>query len=501
MTKSMTPTTRAANTTVPTKRFLNFGGDDGDHDEKKKNNDLPKQWNVMFEKLKAYKERYGNCLVPTLYVCDDGTKLGRWVVRQRGRLRYDSERKVNDAALRERRRLELDAIGFVWVVNERKRQLTPAAGVHASKKDRFNARWNVMFEKLKEYKAEHGDCLVPQRYNCTDGTPLGNWVANQRSKAATDSKINPQRRRALDSIGFVWQVQVRQPSPKLEDKWNEKFRLLQEYHAEHGDCLVPKDYMTVDSKIMLGTWVIHQRATSAAGKLRKDRLIQLESLGFSFRALPDDSVQANWDRFFERLVQYKRQHGDCRVPGQYKMDLQLGRWVKHVRTMRNTLSAQERAQLDNLDFCWDASEKTDWQVRFEELHRFQKQHGHCLVTKLHEAQYPRLQSWVATQRQGRGQMDVEQMKRLDGIGFIWAVLDFQWQTQFEALKSFQKQHGHCLVNSKQDEYPGLYRWVRSQRERRGKGQMVVEQMKRLDGIGFHWGQKTTLKATTSTTTS
>ena len=28
--------------------------------------------------------------------------------------------------------------------------------------ERFNARWNVMFERLKEYKEEHGDCLVPQ---------------------------------------------------------------------------------------------------------------------------------------------------------------------------------------------------------------------------------------------------------------------------------------------------------------------------------------------------
>jgi hypothetical protein len=246
-------------------------------------------------------------------------------------------------------------------------------------------------------------------------------VKSQRKEAATDSDMNLLRRRSLDSIGFVWQVQMRRRSPKLDEQWDEKFQLLQEYHAEHGDCLVPTDHRTAENKIMLGIWVQRQRATHAAGKLRKDRLIRLESLGFSFRALPDDSVQANWDRFFERLVQYKRQHGHCRVPSQYKMDLQLGRWVQHVRTQRNTLSAKERAQLDDLDFCWFASEKTDWQIRFEELHRFQKQHGHCLVTKMHEAQYPRLQNWVRAQRERRrkGRIDVEQMKRLDGIGFCW----------------------------------------------------------------------------------
>ena len=111
--------------------------------------------------------------MPQHFVCDDGSKLGRWVVTQRRR------EIIKDAALQELRQRELDAIGFVWVVKERSRQLTPAAGVHASKEDRFNARWNVMFDKLKEYKAEHGDCLVPKSYDCTDGTPLGRWVARR----------------------------------------------------------------------------------------------------------------------------------------------------------------------------------------------------------------------------------------------------------------------------------------------------------------------------------
>jgi hypothetical protein len=303
---------------------------------------------MMFEKLKAYKEVHGNCIVPKVFVCDDGSKLGLWVYTQRRMSRI-----IKDAALRELRQRELDAIGFVWVVNERNRQLTPVAG-YANKEERFNARWNAMFDKLKQYKAEHGDCLVPHKYNCTEGTKLGHWVANQRSKAATDSHINPQRRRALDSIGFVWQVQVRGPSPKLEDKWNETFRLLQEYHAEHGDCLVPRNYMSANSTIKLGAWVSFQRAKHAAGTLRKDRLLQLESLDFSFRALPDDSVQALWERLFERLVRYQREHGHCRVTYLYKRDPQLGRWVKDLRHRRNTLSADQRAALDALGFIWRA---------------------------------------------------------------------------------------------------------------------------------------------------
>jgi hypothetical protein len=285
------------------------------------------QWNAMFQKLKAYKEVHGNCTIPNLYVCDDGTKLGRWVKDQRRQ-----NPLLKDAVLRAQRRQALDDIGFVWVVKERMRQLsTVTGGVHASTEDRFNARWNVMFEKLKEYKAEHGDCLVTVKYNCTDGTRLGKWVSSQRSSAATDNAMTPQRRRALDSIGFVWQVQVHGPKLKWDEQWNEKFRLLQKYHAEHGDCLVPRDYIIEENKIKLGSWVSKQRVTHAAGKLREDRLLQLESLEFSFRALPDDSVQAHWDRRFEKLVRYKQENGHCLVPQTYKEDPQLGNWVSSQR--------------------------------------------------------------------------------------------------------------------------------------------------------------------------
>jgi hypothetical protein len=126
--------------------------------------------------------------------------------------------------------------------------------------------------------------------------------------------------------------------------------VLQYYHAEHGDCLVPKFYVTTGSKIPLGEWVQNQRGKHAAGRLRQDRLIQLESLDFYFRALPDESIVAHWDRHFESLVRYKRRHGDCRVPRQYEEDRQLGIWVDAFRIRRDTLSADQRADLEALGF-------------------------------------------------------------------------------------------------------------------------------------------------------
>jgi hypothetical protein len=105
VTRPLPTKTTTATATTATKRKNSFAtpdngrldddvdDDDDDNDDEKRNNKLGRQWNVMFEKLKAYKEMYGNCTVPNLYVCDDGTKLGRWVSKQR-------LMRVKDAALR-----------------------------------------------------------------------------------------------------------------------------------------------------------------------------------------------------------------------------------------------------------------------------------------------------------------------------------------------------------------------------------------------------------------
>ena len=94
-----------------------------------------------------------------------------------------------------------------------------------------------MFERLKEYKEEYGDCLVPKRY--ADDPKLGLWVSRQRRISTLDDKTKKERRDKLNSIGFVWSVREAGRSSKLDKKWNDKFERLVQYKQEHGDCLVP----------------------------------------------------------------------------------------------------------------------------------------------------------------------------------------------------------------------------------------------------------------------
>jgi Helicase associated domain len=374
------------------------------------------KWNIMFEKLRKYQTVHGHCLVHNQYRCDDGAPLGQWVQVQRRAPRYTREDWKRRG---QHRRQALDSIGFVWIVNERIRQLSPETGQYASAAERFNARWNARFEQLKKYKKVHGHCQVPISYECADGTKLGNWVSAQRCTGSSDSEMKRMRRNALDDIGFVWQM--REPQYTRDERWNDMFQLLQEYQAVHGNCLVPNDYVGKD-KQSLGAWVTYQRSQLASGKLYKelylDRLQKLQSIGFEPRALQDDSIKSRWDRRFEELVEYQRQHGDCLVPKDYAADLALGEWVRSLRAKGDTLSRDHREQLDAIGFVWDAYEAV-WNAMFEKLCQYQAIHGDCKVTKSYRDK--KLAYWVGylrDTRETRSELSPDRQAKLQSIGFF-----------------------------------------------------------------------------------
>jgi hypothetical protein len=87
----------------------------------------------------------------------------------------------------------LQSIGFTWA--KRKGQAT----------------WDAKFHQLKEYKANHGDCLIPTKY--AKDLALGRWVSTQREQyrlwkeGDQKSKMTQQRVMKLEKAGFVWRLQ------------------------------------------------------------------------------------------------------------------------------------------------------------------------------------------------------------------------------------------------------------------------------------------------------
>ena len=93
--------------------------------------------------------------------------------------------------------------------------------------------------------------------------------------------------------------------------------------------------------------------------------------------------------------------------------------------------------------------------------------------------------WVSTQRifKKRGKLSTDKIRRLDEIGFVWDLLDEQWESRFNELLTYKTEHGNA--NVPQDTI-GLGAWVMTQRAANKKGKISEERIQKLDEIGFKW---------------
>ena len=144
-----------------------------------------------------------------------------------------------------------------------------ASGRVLTKRDQ---NWWARFEELEEYKQEHGDCNVPQKYKANP--QLATWVQNQR-QVYKNNKLESKRIEALEDIGFEWTMPK---GAKPDDaNWWKRFGELEEYKQEHGDCNVPGNYK---ANPQLATWVSKQRRFYKNNKLAPERIEALEGIGF-----------------------------------------------------------------------------------------------------------------------------------------------------------------------------------------------------------------------------
>lgn len=289
---------------------------------------------------------------------------------------------------------KLSQLGFCWNADE--------------------VSWNNRYQELREYRAEHGDCLVPANYA---NASLAKWVGQQRFqyKLFTEGKpggIAQERIDLLNELDFVWNT--------FDAIWSTRYEELRQYHEQHGNCRVPFEY---HENPALASWVVEQRRTykqSARDGMPQDRINQLEELGFEW------NVQyAKWWDQFNELKRYHQQHGDCLVPTTYPANQYLSNWVQRQRKLgKNETWDQERmSALESLDFCWDAREAM-WMERYKELEEYVKMNGYGNVPSFKHL--PSLRRWFNNQMKqqsvlldGHKSSTTEsRSKRLEKLGFF-----------------------------------------------------------------------------------
>lgn len=351
------------------------------------------------------------------------------------------------------------------------------------------------------------------------------------------TSMTPRRKAMLDDVGFVWDA--------MGQSWNAHYDDLCEFHRAHGHCVVPR------SNGRLGAWVKKQRieykkyiqdstTRRAQTILTEDRVKKLDDVGFV------------WDvreRQFERRLGQLRLHkekNDGLIDPRSMMDGSLAAWVrKYERQYRKYLNAAKRCggsmddnevllsgilpknrcvALENVGFCrgmFDEeprvvmssssmkNSRVTWEERYDELEEYKSEHGHCVVPK----NYGPLGSWVRAQRHSMKEMKTmgsleyggvvpmgvvfqatnpylshERVDRLDRLGFVWDVHEWQWNQTYHELLRYTDEHGHSNVPMS---YGKLGLWVFNQRSDYHRGTMMSDRVELLKTVGFEFelGQK------------
>eukprot|EP00527_Entomoneis_sp_CCMP2396_P008205 CAMPEP_0198140770 /NCGR_PEP_ID=MMETSP1443-20131203/3880_1 /TAXON_ID=186043 /ORGANISM="Entomoneis sp., Strain CCMP2396" /LENGTH=472 /DNA_ID=CAMNT_0043803299 /DNA_START=77 /DNA_END=1495 /DNA_ORIENTATION=+ len=333
-------------------------------------------------------------------------------------------------------------------------------------------------------------------------------------------------------------VYLKRILPENDSIWMQRYEMLNEYRAQHGDCRIPHIY---DKNPTLGHWVStqrRQRNRMLTGKkifhITPERIRMLDKIDFDW-----EPHYHTWMHRFGELKEYQEKHGDGLVPYGYPDNPALGQWVCKQRRQYKLFQVEQQQQGNNnnttnetksqmtqeridllkeIDFSWNTLEDL-WTKKYQELQDYHLQHGNTLVPLRYKINPP-LARWVRFQREAfrkrqedesnmdddssdttsirsdsdsddivssnyNGPMTDERVHLLQELEFCWHTKDAAWMTKFDELKEFVRIHGmiSSSMTSKNQNAP-LFDWIRYQRRQYRKDRLDPKRYKLLESIGI-----------------
>lgn len=426
-------------------------------------------WDVpdyLFEKnyaalLDYYKEN-GNADVPSYYVTADGLRLGTWVFNTRSRKNGIGK----GAELTDEQIKRLDELGFSW-------------------EGRHKNTWDKAYLAVCEYKKKHGDLNIPVAYVTADGLALGRWI---RYQIDVGEKLPEEKKEKLLALGVSFEK---------TDAWEEKFALLKQYYAEHGDLKIPANYLV--EGVWLARWLSEQKArlngksTGRSGKkktLTEEQAKRLMSLGVQKNVLNNDVL---WQEQYVCAKEFFEKNGHLNIPKNYVSESgkSVGRWLAIQRKYKNDgkLSDERIALLDEIGMIWFYGDK--WEKGFGYAETYFKKNGDLLVKSdyITEDGYL-LGKWIVNQRSAyKGtaskKLTDEQKKRLDDIGFVVDVNEYRWNCAYERAAEYYRYHGTVSVpRGYKVDGIDLQSWFTEQRRAIKNGKLTSTQVMKLSQLGI-----------------
>ncbi len=356
----------------------------------------------------------------------------------------------------------------------------------------LSASWDFMYEKAQEYFAEYGDLEVPSRYYTPDGYDLGQWLITQRNVYRGNShrkyKLTQAQIDKLNALGMRWET-------ASDASWNKHFAAAQRYYSEHGDLLVPSDY--IDSEgVKLGQWILSLRSYRKSGIknsfMLPERIKLLEAMGMVW-----DTLDYIWEENYAEAVKYYCQHGDLNVPQKYVTDsgIKLGIWIGNLKNnaRKGTIPADKLERLQEIGFDHRSRSERSFEKGCQELLKYKEKFGNYDVSVLYVTDSGfKLGDWLYRKRVDNqlGKLSKERYNALTEIGVDLTITD-DWDEKMKLVEAYYAEHGNADIPAGYVvEGVWLNLWYAKQRRivlGQQKGSLSNEQLKRLEAVGMKLG--------------
>ena len=118
-------------------------------------------------------------------------------------------------------------------------------------------------------------------------------------------------------------------------------------------------------------------------------------------------------------------------------------------------------------------------------------HGDLLVPFDYETKSgEKLGKWINTTRTAykNGDLSPDQIKKLEAIDMVWDAQEYVWNKWYNLAVEYRNEHGDLLVPNSYKTKSGenLGKWISKQRSIYKKGNLLPDQIERLNAIGMVW---------------
>lgn len=277
--------------------------------------------------------------------------------------------------------------------------------------------------------------------------------------------------------------------------WDEWYLCAKDYFEEHGDLLVPSNYITADG-YRLGRWIERQRARFnglLASPIYHDEQIALESIGMVWKL--EDRLE--WDKWISLAEGYYRQYGNLEVNTEYVADgYRLGYWLREQRKKRKSgkLTEKQIRDLDRYKMIWSCYERRSWNNWYSMAEEYFLENGNLLIPLNYRTKGgERLGIWIFVQRErysqkgGRKPLNKEQIQALERILMVWEldnVREEKWTAMYQWVSEYKREYGRLPLGRelKAPDGRSMGNWISVQRKALKQGNMSVAKAKQLETL-------------------